>query len=495
MQRASAVEEQSVRPKERTDARAIPAADDLSRAVPAPAVGGPAAMRLLGDAGDDGSRQRLFASLQRSAGNAAVSEMLWPPPEGPRQAPQAGQPGRAERVSRPAQDGPVVEREPVVQRVGVSTKHNFTSPDFELGSKDLSYAKATLAVSGTVEYEVTPPTGPPGSVTPGGESSGLGSNKAPEGGGGTKVSGGMNVTKEGGAYQAEISHEFEKRTEGWLAGWVPKAKIGGEAGAGGYKLGLEGSIEGQNIEPKFGFLFFEADNKGEIKFAQLEVGVDIKLSSFKYTCSDGATAQVSIKPTVKVKIEPNYARLLTWFLEECATAVTAEMLIVGSFVAGGLLAVGGALLTIGEGEEYAKAIDDAAKARTDYVNAFVAQITTGNAPGDNEYTAGGRSRGDQWINNLKLGTGAKGVPIPESVLKEKVKEHQAEATAKATAAVNAQLHALLVRRYWEIHYIQKAMGIEHIDNVYKMLMEAVGFGQPKDGETGEEPVEQAPVTV
>ncbi len=420
------------------------------------------------NARDGGTRQRTVTSLQRSAGNAAVQRWL------------------------ATQGSAVVQRD-----VATSSKHQFTFPDTTLGKKSLSYAQVSLAVGGVIEYEVTPPTGPAGSVKPGGELSGLGSNKAPEGGGGTKASAGINKSGDATAYQAEVSHEFAKRTEGWLAGWTPKAKIGGEAGANGYKLGLEGSIEGENIEPKFGFTFFEADKKGEITFAALEAAIDLKLLTYKYTCSDGATATVSVKPTVKVKLEPDYAKLLEWFLEECAAAVSAEVLVVGGFVAAGVLIIAGTILTVGDGEDMAKIIDEASKARKDYVNAFVTEITQGGATFDNDYAMEGHNRGAQWIRDLKSGAGSKGVPIPESVLKDKVKEHKAPAEAAANSAINAYLHRLLVKQYWDIHYIRKHApawaGGGYIETGFKMLMEGQGFGRPTDGETGEEPVEEVPI--
>jgi hypothetical protein len=406
------------------------------------------------------------AAVQRSADNKAVSHM-------------------------PAQP---VQRSPVLQRdIAGSQKSQFTFPDKKLGKKSLSYAQATLKAGGVIEYEVTPPTGQPGSVKSGTDISGIGSNKAPEGGGGTKASGGVNAGPASTAYQAEVSHEFAKRTDGWLEGWTPKAKIGGEAGGKGYKLGLEGSIEGENIEPKFGFTFFEADNKGEITFAALEAAVDLKLLTFKHTFPDGATATVSVKPTFKVTLEPDYAKLLQWFLEECAATVGAEVVIVGGFILGGVFIVAGTLLTLGDGEDMARIVEEAEKYRKAYVNGFVTEITQGGASFNDDYTMEGANRGRQWIEDLKTGAGSKGVPIPASVLKEKVKEHRAPAEAAATAAINAYLHSLLVKGYWDIHYISKWMGSGRIDTVFKMLMEGQGFGRPNDGETGDEPVKDVAI--
>jgi hypothetical protein len=415
---------------------------------------------------DAGARLRFLASMQRSAGNTAVQHMLAQP----------------------------VQRSPMIQRqIAASKKSQYTFPDRKLGKKSLSYAQATLKAGGVIEYEVTPPTGPAGSAKSGTDVSVIGSNKAPEGGGGTKVSGGVNAGPDSAAYQAEVSHEFEKRTDGWLSGWTPKAKIGGEAGGKGYKLGLEGSIEGENIEPKFGFTFFEADNKGEITFAALEVAVELKLLTFKHTFSDGATATVTVKPTFKVTIEPDYEKLLQWFLEEVAAVVGAEVLIAGGFILGGVFIVAGTLLTLGDGEDMARIVEEAEKYRKAYVNGFVTEITQGGASFNDDYTMEGANRGRQWIEDLKTGAGSKGVPIPASVLKEKVKEHRAPAEAAATAAINAYLHSLLVKGYWDIHYISKWMGGGRIDTVFKMLMEGQGFGRPNDGETGEEPVKDVAI--
>ena len=435
-----------------------------------PAIGmldagvGLAAMGLANQ--DAGARIRFLASVQRTAGNAAVEHML----------------------TRSVQRSPLVQRQP-----SVSSKNKYTFPDRKLGKKSLSYAQATLKAGGEIEYEITPPTGPAGSVKSGTDVSGIGSNKAPEGGGGTKGSGGINAGPSAAAYQAEVSHEFEKKTEGWLTGWTPKAKIGGEVGGKGYKLGLEGSIEGENIEPKFGFTFLEADSKGEITFAALEVAVDLKLLTFKHVFSDGATATIVVKPQLKVSLEPDYAKLMQWFLEEVATVVGAEVLIVGGFILGGVMIVAGTLLTLGDGEDMSRIVEEAGKYRTAYVNGFVTEITQGGAAFNDDYTMEGANRGRQWIQDLRQGAGSKGVPIPASVLKEKVKEHRAAAEAAATAAINAYLHNLLVKGYWDIHYIRKFIGSSYIETTFKMLMEGQGFGRPIDGETGEEPVKDVAI--
>ena len=112
-----------------------------------------------------------------------------------------------------------------------------------------------------------------------------------------------------------MTAEFQKRVGGILDGCTPKAKVGGEAGGGGAKLGLEVSLEGQRFEPKFGFTVVDVTKDG-IKFATLEAAINWKIHEWNYKASDGADIKVAPKATPKLSIEPNYKRIIQALMEE-----------------------------------------------------------------------------------------------------------------------------------------------------------------------------------
>ena len=409
--------------------------------------------------------------LQRSAGNAATLALL----------------------QREAAGGPApVAGLPAVQREGgggvaLSAKHTYTFPDKKLGQKDLSYAQATASLGGSIDYEVTPPPAPataPAGPTPspggsGGEPTPLPSPGGPQ----VKGSAGVNASAEDVKYQAEVGVEFEKRAVGLFEGSTPKAKFGGEASGDKGKLGVEFSMEGQDLEPKFAFNLLEMDAQKGIHFATLEAAIDWKIHEFTHTASDGAALKITPKATFKVALEPNYERIFMYLLEEGGAAVAAEALIAGGMIAAGAFAIVGFLLTLGDGEAEARAIDNAVASRQKLVLGFVAGATGEQiTPGD-DFTMEGRNRGIQWRNDLKAGQRGNGVPVPPSVIDEKSKENKAKIEESAQRAATGIMRGALVQRYWEIHYISREVPWAEIDHVFMMLMEATGFGvpQPQEG--------------
>jgi hypothetical protein len=356
----------------------------------------------------------------------------------------------------------------VQRQVGGSAKGGFSFPEAKSPKRSVGgYVTAQVAIGGSVDYTITPPGG---------------------GGGPISVSGGSSLSPDAAKYQVEVERQFNKIADGWLQGFTPSVKIGGEANSnGGYKLGVEGGLGGEKVDFSLGFAFLEADGKGEISFATLEAAATLKHLSFTFVAADGTTVQVSAKPTAKLAIEPDYAAMLRFFLQRCAAVVSAEVLIIGGAALAGAAAIGGYLLTINDGKKIAAITEQAVLARGDYINGFMAGITPGNDYSfDNDYKMEGYLRGSQWLRDLRTGAGREGLPIPESVLKQKVAEHQAQARGAATAAINAYLHQLLVKQYWEIHWGRKFMGYP-IETIFQMLLEYHGFGRPAPHETGDEP--------
>ncbi len=266
--------------------------------------------------------------LQRTVGNTATVALLQ------REAAGRRRPAVAQRT--------VLQRNGGGAAPAVSAKHTYTVPDKKLGEKDLSYVTATLSVGGSLDYEVTPPPAAPtpSSGSPGapGGSSTEGPTPLPSPGPGqVKGSGGLNVGGDALKYQAEVGIEFEKRASGLLEGCTPKAKFGGEASGDSGKLGVELSLEGQTLEPKFAFNLAEIDPQKGIHFATLEVAVDWKIHEWSFTTTDGATVKIAPKATLKVAIEPNYERIFLYLVEQGGATVAAEAAIAGGMIAAGAL--------------------------------------------------------------------------------------------------------------------------------------------------------------
>jgi hypothetical protein len=311
---------------------------------PGPLGGGPGgaglgAALLAGDprVGLDPGR---VTALSARAGNAGVARML------------ARQP-----VAAPPK--------PAVTPVG-QVKHTFTIPDKKLGdAKDVGYAQAQFKIGANVDLEITPlqaataPGAPSGDVT-------------------LKGSGGVNVG-DGTKYQAEVTAEFDKRVGGILDGCTPKAKVGGEAGTQGSKLGLEVSLEGQRFEPKFGFTVIDVSKEDGIKFATLEVAVDWKITEWNYKASDGADIKIAPKATPKLSIEPNYRRILQALLEEgvegAATLTLDAALLAGPPLLAGIIIAQGIYMAGEKGELHRQILEGAVDARQAAMS--YAQVMTG----------------------------------------------------------------------------------------------------------------------
>ncbi len=314
---------------------AVVAAPDV--AAPGPAVGGGAAS---------------VVALQRSAGNAAVARALGGAggtvPRGLMREPTA-----------PPAPGPAVAAQG-------SVKHTVTVPDKKLGGeKDLSYASAQFKLGGVLDVEVTPPQATAPNPTSGVT---------------LKGAGGVNATEGGGKYQAEVTAEFEKRVGGILDGCTPKAKVGGEAGGGEAKLGLEFSLEGERFEPKFGITIFDITKEDGIKFATLELGVDWKIKEWSFKAADGADIKITPKATLKVEITPNYKRIATQLAEggaEGAASIAVEAaLVAGPPLLVGVLIAQGIYMAGEKGELHRQILEGAVGARQAAMS--YAQVMTGN---------------------------------------------------------------------------------------------------------------------
>ena len=314
-------------------------------------MGGPggaglgAAALLAGDprVGLDPSR---VIALSARAGNAGVARMLAP---------------RLARQPTPAPAAPAPAVTPVAQ-----VKHTFTIPDEKIGgAKDLGYAQAQFKVGGSCDLEITPLQA---STAPG----------APSGDVTLKGSGGANMG-DGTKYQAEVTAEFQKRVGGILDGCTPKAKVGGEAGGGGAKLGLELSLEGQRFEPKFGFTVIDVTKEDGIKFATLEAAIDWKIHEWNYKASDGADIKVTPKATPKLSIEPNYKRILQALLEEgvegAATLTLDAALLAGPPLLAGIIIAQGIYMAGEKGELHKQILEGAVDARQAAMS--YAQVMTG----------------------------------------------------------------------------------------------------------------------
>ncbi|HMO00535.1 MAG TPA: hypothetical protein PKD59_14070 [Miltoncostaeaceae bacterium] len=317
---------------------------DLAEAVELPALAGapggagPAAL-LAGDP-RVGLDPRRVATLSARAGNTGVARML----------------GRQPAAAPP---------KPAVAAVG-QVKHTFTIPDKKLGgAKDVGYAQAQFKIGANVDLEITPVQAATAPDAPGGDVT-------------LKGSGGVNAG-DGTKYQAEVTAEFDKRVGGILDGCTPKAKVGGEVGAQGSKLGLEVSLEGQRFEPKFGFTVFDVNKEDGIKFATLEAAVDWKIQEWSYKASDGADIKITPKATPKLAIEPNYKRILQALLEEgvegAATLTLDAALLAGPPLLAGIVIAQGIYMAGEKGELHKHILEGAVDARQAAMS--YAQVMTG----------------------------------------------------------------------------------------------------------------------
>ncbi len=288
--------------REQTDLERTVSTDTL-RAQPADQTRLTGAPRIPAH-GDTGARRRHIGALQREAGNAAAQQAT-AAPDLPKVSSDGKISGEAFKIEVP--------------KPHVPTPLAPTAPNpFE---KSLGgYATVGVSFEATLSWEVAlaDPTKPrPASGvdirTP--------ATAAPAaGGGGTKATG----SATNGAYEAEVSREFGKVCSEWAGNWVPSAKINRKVGSNESSLGLEGSLSGEQFDPKFAIKLFDAKN-GQIEFVQPQISVSLKPLSFAFTDEPGNTYKVSCTPTAKAYLKPDYTKLFKWFMEEAAKRVATEL--------------------------------------------------------------------------------------------------------------------------------------------------------------------------
>ncbi len=380
------------------------------------------------------SSQATMLQLQQQAGNAAVAQKV-------------------------AQEGAFV---------GPSGKLTINAPE-EKATKELGFGQVQLVAGGSADFEII---------------------AAGSGDSAVKGAGGVATDLKGASYQGEVSTELHKFTSGLLEGSAWKGKFGGEANADKGKLGLETSLDGDAYEMKFGFTLLEVDGKAapeeQIKFATLEAGLDLKLKEFTFTAADGTQLKISPKTSLKAVLEPNYRRIATTLAEKAAALLTAEALIAGGLIVGGLAAVVGTLSTLGDGEDEAKAVDNAGRGRGQIVAGFTAGALGRQLAVADDFTGEGYNRGEQWRRDMMSGQNGQGIPVSAVVLNEKAAEIEPLIRASAQQTANQMMHEALVERYWEIHNWQRHLPWAEIDTRFLMLMEGQGFGRPgvEEGRTG-----------
>jgi hypothetical protein len=461
--------------------------------------------------------------LQRTAGNACVSRLLSTGGELTGAAKRSTAPAkpstdslarstdsptmssvgsvkvqRKEAVNTPLQRDPAATPPVSTSGPSATVKHTVTLKDREF--KDIlngsTYAKAVPAIGGAIDFEFesdspAPAAGPatttssaPTPGTPSSPASPASAGKGPE----IKSAYGANATQEKGlSLQAEVVAEFEKQTDGLLSGMTPKVKLGGEAAGDRGKLGIEFSAEGQHFEPKFAFNLLEVGD-GKVEFLSLEAAVDWKMfpNGISFTTFDGTKVKISPKPTVKLKIQPNYEKILQTLVEEAAATIGAEALIAGGMIFAGAFAITGFILTYGDGKAYAAAIENAEKGRRSIVEGFVAGATGADYAIKDDMGMEGHNHGSNWRRNLGSGDNKSGLPVPRKAIDQKTKEHTTQIHDSAFKTASSIMHDALVERYWEIHYLQRNLPWAEIATTFKMLMEGQQFGRPtpEEGRTG-----------
>jgi hypothetical protein len=341
---------------------------------------------------------------------------------------------------------------------GASSKFSITIRERPLGHWDLSYLEAKLSLSGVVECESDSPAAGAGEET--------------------KTSHAIKVSAKGVTYEAEVEKEFEKRTSGILAGMTPKAKIGGEGNSTGGHLGLEFSLEGKRFETKFGFIVAEADEKEGIHFGSLEAAVDWKIGEFPFSASDGTSLKCTPTATVKVSIEPNYKRIFQYLAEQAAAVISADALICGAMIGAAAFEIVGFFMTLDDGREYARALDNAKKGRDAIVRGFVATATGNPNPLTDDFTMEGGNQGIQWRLDLQAGRRPGGIPVPPGVIDVNAAKNEKRIRDSAYKKATEIMHQALVQRYWEIHFIERQIPWWVIDDIYSRLMVAEDFGRP-----------------
>jgi plasmid stability protein len=267
---------------------------------------------------------------------------------------------------------------------GTGVKNTFETPPFKVPHEATSLGPVKMQAEIKAELSFDQPTQASSSSDPG----------AP-----TQARAGVTASPTGGVgYQAEVQKEFQRRSEGALAGWKPTIKGGGKVTSNGGEIGIEGAIErdflaGTVLSQTIKFTILGVDLKeNDITFVGMSYTVALA-KKFKAEFMPGI--EVEVKGGIEFKFTPDWIAIGKWIAERLAVSAGEAVVVDGAAVAGSAAAViapvGAAALIIAGFIQTGKNIDASRaaigtavrlrKQAKDFAKAYAGKLTGGSGSG------------------------------------------------------------------------------------------------------------------
>ncbi len=267
---------------------------------------------------------------------------------------------------------------------GTGVKNTFETPPFKVPPEAVSLGPVKMQAEIKAELSFDQPTPASSSSDPG----------AP-----TQARAGVTASPTGGVgYQAEVQKEFQRRSEGALAGWKPTIKGGGKVTSNGGEIGVEGAIErdflaGTVLSQTIKFTILGVDLKeNDITFVGMSYTVALA-KKFKAEFMPGI--EVEVKGGIEFKFTPDWVQIGKWIAEKLAVSAAEAVVVDGAAVAASAAAiiapVGAAAMIIAGFIQTGKNIDASRaaigtavrlrKQAKDYAKAYAGKLTGGSGSG------------------------------------------------------------------------------------------------------------------
>ncbi|NDJ85357.1 MAG: hypothetical protein GYB66_05690 [Chloroflexi bacterium] len=345
------------------------------------------------------ARHRSVTSLQRSIGNRAVRRMLSPPAN-------------------------------VVQRAAMPTGEKHTikglSEEFDINKPigRLPFELKSVTIEGGVEYEIISPDQP--------ESD-------------TEARGGAVSGPDAAGVQGEVTKKWKE--------WGSKgdqvtlsSKGEAELTTDGGKLGVTIlGLETKHTDSAIKFTLIDWDaEKSEISLVETDLEFALQDKSDQYTTPDGRIIVMKFFAKAILTIDIDEKRVGRWIGQRFLQLAASEVALAGAFVAGGVMTLAAAWVTMGLGKEVAAMVDEAVMLTDDYCASYAAVFSpTPMYVGSTDWGAQGWAAGWQFFAKTNA---------PPEAIREAARKRNLHSEAFAVAW--PKVKDMMYKRYREKHYIE-----------------------------------------
>jgi hypothetical protein len=336
---------------------------------------------------------------------------------------------------------------------GGSSKGTWHLGEVKLGEKKVGYFDLGVSYAVDINYEAAiegSKAGPKEAPAPSAPSEPSNSYDQKHGTAPAALTTGV-VGGPGGASAGGVQAELKKELDGGLKNFKPALKGGLELS--GKNLKIETSLE---FETKWGPLTlatcpitfkivkWEAGKSPEIAVVGASVAGTLPFKEWEH---DGTKYKLECQSKFELEARPDLVEIGKYIAEHAAEMLAAEFLITAGLIAGGVLAIGGALYQIAKSDEFTERTEPEVRKCRAYCQGYHAAMR-GEPMNQGEGAAEGYAAGKARLKEME---GACGVPVGAVAANAKNVDFYTQAWNKAWPQVKARM----IASYWEEHYIEK----------------------------------------